>query len=422
MQMVEDTETPRIMHLWSAIFNVSAALGRRCWLPFGPMQIWPNQYILMVGTPASRKSTAMSIARRQLKESTGVRFAPADTGGQRQGLVLAMQGNPDEAKEFLGAAELGSQNTGLLSLTDIQEVTNAPEDEAAQFVAEADKHHIAVVAGEFSRFIGQNNLGILDFLVERWDGDDYEYRTRQSTIKLKNTLMNLLACTTPTSLNNSMPPAAGGQGFLSRMILVYGAKKYRQIPRPSLPDPRLVGEVKQTLSDIYYNLSGAFTETPDARQYSESLYHYVLEITDGRFAFYAERRYTHLLKLTMALAATRNTTEIVKEDYELAHRILRATERGMPEALGEFGLNPLAALKQEVLQTLRNLEGPVPMSHLTGMFHRDARGTEIHEVVNDLTQSKQVFRLSGPGGSAQIQAAVTLSDTEDEMMKLLSED
>jgi hypothetical protein len=34
------------------------------------------------------------------------------------------------------------------------------------FVAEADKHHLAVVASEFSRFIGQHNLSMLDFLGE----------------------------------------------------------------------------------------------------------------------------------------------------------------------------------------------------------------------------------------------------------------
>ena len=94
----------------------------------------------------------------------------------------------------------------------------------------------------------------------------------------------------------------------------------------------------------------------------------------------------------------------------------------MPEALGEFGLNPLASLKQEVLQTLRQLEGPVAMSHLGGMFHRDARGTEIHEVINDLIASKQVHRLSGASGRAYVQATISLEDTEDAMLKLLSED
>lgn len=421
MAMVEDTESPRIFHLWSAIFDVAAALGRRCHLPFGPMEIYPNHYILIVGSPASRKSTAASIAKRTLKSSTGVRFAPADTGGQRQGLVLAMQGEESNAKEFLGAAELGAKNTGLISLTDLEEVTNVPEDERATFIDEADKHHIAVVAGEFSRFIGQNNLQMMDFLVERWDGDDYEYKTRQSSIVLKNTLMNLLACTTPTSLNNSLPPAAGGQGFLSRMILVYGAKKYREIPRPSLPPESLVATVKDTLDHIYYQLAGPFSETREARAFSESLYSYTLEITDSRFAYYAERRYTHLLKLAMCLAATRKTMVINKEDYELAHRILRATERGMPEALGEFGMNPLAMLKQEILEQLRAGMAPVTMNQLVSMFHRDARTNEISEVINDLIRSGQVKGLQLPSGERVLTATYTKKNTEDEIMEILEE-
>lgn len=421
MKMVEDTESPRIYHLWSAIFGISSALGRRCWLPFGPMKIWPNHYILLVGSPASRKSTAASIAKRNLRSSTGVRFAPADTGGQRQGLVLALQGNPDESKEFLGAAELGAKNTGIMTLTELEEVTNTPEDEQAQFIAEADKHHIAVVAGEFSRFIGQNNLSMMDFLVERWDGDDYEYKTRQSNIVLKNTLMNLLAATTPTSLNNSLPPAAGGQGFLSRMILVYGAKKYREIPRPSVPDEDLVRLVKGTMSDVYYNMAGGFEETPDGRAYSESLYAYPLEISDPRFAYYSERRYTHLLKLAMCLAATRIDNTITKTDYEQAHRILRATERGMPDALGEFGMNPLAVLKQDILEQLRASQGPVTMEQVVSMFHRDARTHEISEVINDLLKTKQVKLNQLKGGRTVLSATFTKEDTEDQMLKLLVE-
>jgi hypothetical protein len=421
MEMVEDTESPRIFHLWSAIFNLSSSLGRRCWLPFGPMNIWPNHFILIIGSPASRKSTAASIAKRALKSATGVRFAPADTGGQRQGLVLAMQGNPDDSREYLGAAELGAKGADILTLADLAEVTNIPPTEEHAFVDEADKHHIAVVASEFSRFIGQNNLQMMDFLVERWDGDDYEYKTRQSNIVLKNTLMNLLACTTPTMLNNSMPSAAGGQGFLSRMILVYGARKYRDIPRPSVPDQDLVLRVKDVLNDVYYNMAGAFDETKDGRAYSESLYGYTLEITDPRFAYYAERRYTHLLKLAMCLAAARKDRTIVRADYEEAHRILRATERGMPDALGEFGMNPLAMLKQEILEQLRANQGPVTMEQVVAMFHRDARTQEITEVINDLLKTKQVKMNQLPDGRRVLSAVFSWKDTEDEMLRLLSE-
>jgi hypothetical protein len=73
---------------------------------------------------------------------------------------------------------------------------------------------------------------MMDFLGERYDGDDFEYQTKDQLIKLKNTLMSMVACSTPVSISNSLPPQAGGQGFLSRIILVYGAKKYKSVPWP----------------------------------------------------------------------------------------------------------------------------------------------------------------------------------------------
>lgn len=421
LRMVEDTESPRIFHIWSAIFAISASLGRRCWLPFGTFDIFPNHYILLVGTPGTRKTTAANQSKRVLKQSSGVRFAPSDTGGQRQGLVLALQGDEDSGKEFLGAAELGANNVGLMSLTQLEEVTNDPDDDHARFIDAADKHHIAVIASEFSRFIGQNNHSMLDFLGERYDGEDYEYQTRQTRIVLKNPLINMMACTTPSSLNISLPPQAGAHGFLSRMILVYGAHKYKRVARPLAPDVELVGRVKDTLSTAYYNLSGAFDETSEGRAYSESLYGYTLEISDSRFGYYNERRYTHLIKLAMCLAASRGDRIITKSDYEESHRILRATERGMPDALGEFGMNPLAMLKQEILEQLRANQGPLTLEQIVAMFHRDARSHEITEVMNDLIRMGQVMMNQLKSGTRVMSAVLTKANTEDDMMNLLAE-
>lgn len=423
LELVEDTESPRLFHLWCALFNISAALGRRCYLPFGPMVIYPNHYVLLVGTPGTRKSTAASMAKRVLKQSTGVRFAPADTAGQRQGLVLAMHGNPQEqSKEFLHGAEIGAQDRTLMSLADIKEVTNDPVEEELQYIATADKHHMAVVSSEFSRFIGQNNLQMLDFLTTMWDGDDYEYRTKTADTVLKNPLLNIIGCTTPTQISNSLPPAAGGQGFLSRMILVYGARKYKPVPRPVEPNPEILSRVKEALRTVYYDCNGTFDETPEAREYSESLYEWPLEITDSRFGYYNERRYTHLIKLAMCLAAASARMTITKSDYEEAHRILRATERGMPDALGEFGMNPLAALKQEILEQLRALQGPVRLDQVQAMFHRDARPKEIMEVLQDLQAMKSISIVQPKSsGELYVTAVVKQKSTEDDIMNLLAE-
>jgi Protein of unknown function (DUF3987) len=419
--MVEDTESPRLFHVWSAISALAGSLGRRCFLPFGPMVVFPNHYILIVGTPGTRKSTAAAIMKRPLRTSTGVRFAPQDTAGQRQGLVLSMQ-NSSNSKEFIESVELTNRDTGLLGLTlsEIAEITNEPTNEMAKYVADADKHHIMVVSGEFSRFIGQNNLQMLDFLTTMYDGDDYEYKTKTGEVTLKNPLINLIGCTTPASIATSMPPAAGGQGFLSRIILVYGARKYKSVPRPTVPAVELVNAVKDRLANIYYELAGTFSETPDAKAYSESLYDYPLDITDSRFGYYNERRYTHLLKLAMCLCGGRGSLEIVKDDYEEAHKILRATEKGMPDALGEFGMNPLAAVKQLILDKVRS-SVVIDLEVLKLMFHRDARAQELQEVINDLIKLNQIQLSQKTDGRMSVHAVQKIENIEDAIMQTLSE-
>lgn len=429
LEMVEHTESPRVFHIWSALWGVSCALGRRCWLPFGHITVLPNQYVLLVGTPASRKSTALSMARRLLRDSTRVRFAPDDTGGQRQGLAKAMLGlADDEDRKFAAAVVEATKQTGFMQLSDLENFDLGIGDvEATEDTPHLlDAHHIVAAASEFSRFIGQNNLALLDFLVERYDGEDYDYLTKQSSITLKNTLMNLIAATTPVSLNHALPPSAGGQGFLSRMILVYGAKKWREIPTPIAPPADVTSRVKGVLHDVYRYANGPFIESQSAVATRESLYGYRLPIADSRFAFYAERRYMHLIKLAMCLAATRVTPgndklALEDDDYHEAHRILRATEVGMSDALGEFGLNPLAVVKQEILEELRRQQAPLTMEQLVSMFHRDATSRDIAEVITDLSRAGQIIQAQVKDGRTLISARFKRQDTEDEMMRLLAE-
>lgn len=421
MAMVEDTESPRLFHLWSAISGAGAALGRRCFLPFGPMTIFPNHFILLVGTPASRKSTAISMMRKQLKKSTGVKLGPDDTGGQRQGIVEAMRGTA-QSQEFLNNVEVGfSDSSSLMGLTAAEfasGVTNEP-DEEAMAVAKADKHTIYFAASEFTKIIGQNNLSLIDFLTTMYDGDDYEYQIKAGKTTLEAPLIGLLAGTTPASLALTLPSAAGGQGFLSRNILVYGNRKYKLVPRPEEPDPDLVTAVRNGFNRAYLEVNGPFSETQEARAYSESLYNIPLGMNDPRFVFYHERRYTHLIKLAMTLAGLRGSSMIVKDDYLEAHRILKATEQGMPDALGQFGMNQLAVLKQSIVDYTRS-QGTLTLEQLRAVFHRDARSQEFMEAINDLNKSNQLKLVQDKNATVMVIANIPKENVEDAMFKALA--
>ncbi len=429
LEMVEDTESPRLFHIWSAISAMSATLGRRCWLPFGPTETFANQFVLLVGSPGTRKSTAAGFARKLVRDGTGIRFGPTDTGNQRQGLIEALVGRRDEKSEESVLREterMGNDPAADSLMSFIAGSDNTPwtEDEETgepiqtPAVDALDRHHLFQVAGEFTGLIGEGNMQILQFLTQMWDGDDYQYQTKTGTTNLKNPLMNILGCTTPVSLAHAMPASIGEQGLLSRFILVYGATKYRLVPRPSAPDAAVVQRVRDALNYAYNHLSGPFSESADAADYSDKLYSAPLELTDGRFSHYHERRHTHLRKVAMALAAGRGSSELVKLDYVEADRILRATERGMPEALGEFGLSPLAALKQRVAEFIKDVAA-ISVEGLQNAFHRDAKATELQQVLLDLSRAGQIMIRQTKSG-ATIHAAMRKADFEESMLKVLT--
>jgi hypothetical protein len=92
----------------------------------------------------------------------------------------------------------------------------------------------------------------------------------------------------------------------------------------------------------------------------------------------------------------------------------------MPDALGEFGMNPLAQLKQSILENVR-MNVVVDMAVLQAQFHRDAKPQDISQVVNDLQRVNQLKIIQGKSGAISVHAAYNQEDTEESMMEMLSE-
>lgn len=419
MRAVENTESPRLFHLWASISAVACAIGRKAWVPLGMVgRVFPNHFILLVGPPAVRKSVSLNIAYRLVKESTNVRFAPTDTGGQRQGLIRAMsRGGLIEELNDLVDAGINDPFQGLQP-ADIEVMEKLNES----MPDTVNRHVIAAYWTELSGALGQANYSMMDFLVQAYDGDDYRYETKHGETTLNETLINILACTTPSSMSVTMPPMAEGHGFLSRFILVHGDENYQNVVWPELPNSDLLMRIKDTLSFVNKNLEGPATVDEEGKRYAESLYTTQLEITDQRFAHYKSRRFTHLLKLSLVLAASRRSLTITKKDLEVAHGILRITERSMPDALGQFGLSPLAKIKQGILEFLRSAGGPVPVQTIHAAFHKDARPQDILDALSDLLVGDAILRTSTSTGTSLYSAKRNKRETiNSEMAHFLIE-
>ena len=395
LDYVEKTESPRLFHVWSFLSGISAAMGRRCWLPMGTGEVWPNMYVILTGPPAVRKSTAFKIVCRILRQNTTVKFAPDDTSGQRQGLIAAMMndgdGEKDSDKKIMDAlAKEFAAGSKKESNTNLGDLSGALADLGNIRVDTRDPRTMLIAASELNSILGEGNTALLTFLQKMWDGDPYKYQLKNTNIELKDALLGIISATTPSQLALAMPPEAVGQGFTSRAIFVYADKKYaRRIARPELRAD-LEGKIAERFAQVSEQFDGPFIEETPAAVLLDKLYERGVSLQDPRFVHYADRRHTHLQKLAMSLAASRGDMCIRLVDVNFADQLLLYTEQFMPDALGEYGMNKLSASKQRLIEYLASSTEAIPMSALYGLMARDMSQMDFKNTINELHHAKKL--------------------------------
>ena len=411
LKMVEHTEPPELYHVWSLVYMASCALGRRCYFQFGEGRIFPNMYVLLVGNPGARKSTAIGIAKKLTTGNKRIRFSPDDTGGQRQGLISAMV---DDGLD-LSVDDVDGLDK-MFSDIDYQ-IRNGRNNDAVEADALkaldaidtttpylADRHTLYICASEFSSFIGIKSFELITFLTKMWDGEEYDYRLKNSQCSIKEPLLGLIGGTTPVAIANSMPVESVGQGFMSRVILVYAERK-KAVARPKSFDTVLQDEIRQVITDITIGeqfSGGAFGEAVEASKLIDSLYDCDLPIDDYRFEFYKTRRHTHLIKTAMAIAALRGSFEISLEDVLDAEDLLKETETAMPDALGEFGLSAVSVVRQKIIDIIRTSGSGATPVRIRNQVARDVRPVDFQQIMHDLTTSGQIVLVADETTGQQV--------------------
>ncbi len=415
LRYVEETESPRIFHIWSILSAVSACLGRRCYFDYGVDYIYPNIYVLLVGPPGGKKSTALKLAAKLVAEYTDVRFAPDDTAGQRQGLIVALENKQDDEeekfKEELGLAEATSLDTLSAEALEKMSYGSIPDPR--------DKHVLYVAAPEFGSFMGERSSAMLLFLNKMYDGDPYHYKIKNTQNRLGNAQLTIIGATTADDIADMFPPAAIGKGFMSRLILVHGDLTYKDIARPKFGPADMKEQIGETLRKIHKEMEGPIGETEEAANFFNSIYKAPIDINDARFIYYKERRHVHLIKTATLFAAARCSNVIELHDMQEAHALLSVTEKKMPEALGQFGLSPLGAAKQKMIEFLRAADGPVSVNALWAVMHKEMKYSDFTPSLNDLLNAGDIEQLHSKHGPMVV--AVDRRKSKDaEIIELLS--
>lgn len=346
---------------------MGASIGRSVYLPFGHGKIYPNQFIILTGTPGARKGTAISYGKKLLEAMDYKHIAPNKAVKESFWKWMSTRGEVEEVgEEFLDW-----------------------DVDATAAVNEAYVAH-----DEFLDFVGVGDDSFITNLANLWDNlpSFTQPKTRGKDITINKPTISILSGMTMTGIAEAFKALAHGGGFFSRVLFIFSAPTKNKITFPSPPNEELGIELVDMLIRIQ-KLEGELILSEEVRVILDRIYKSCPRMEDGRFEYYSQRRFTHLLKLVIIMAATRESLEPIVEDCILANTLLYNAELSMPDALGEYGKSRYSDITQGILAAL-NAEGAMNIRAIWKKVRRDlTKFGDLREILEGLTVAEKVQRV-----------------------------
>ena len=388
----KDTEPPKMAHRWSLVSCVGALLGRKYYIQHGAFRVFPNCYIMLIGDPGARKSTAIKMAKKVLAASGYDKFNADKTTKEKFLLDLEGVVNDDDPQPT-GRRKHGTSRSENFSPADVLESLDLAGN---QELHDGVPREVFIVADEFNEFAGTGNLDFLSLLGTLWDWDDetacFKQRLKNSrSVAIYQPTISLLGGNTHTGLKEGLPPQSIGQGFMSRVLFVHTESSGRKITFPGEPSQELGAGITDYLGRIAREVEGASRITRPAEQALDTIYKTWQELEDTRFRHYSTRRFTHLLKLCLVASAMRLSVVIDLQDVVYANTLLTHTENSMSKALGEFGKSKNSEATQAVMTALYNASKPLKFEDLWKVVSRDLeKRDQLSDILMSLSQSGKI--------------------------------
>lgn len=367
---VGTTESPNIYHRWVFISIIGALLERSVYLKFGHNLLYPNQYILLMGSPGARKGTAINIGKKLLTLAGYRYFAP------------------DRAKKetiwyWMGTQHENTYDEDQDSIEDIETMT-----------LDLSPAQLYLLRDEFTAFTGVGDEELFTSLTDLWDNlDDFNNpKLTGQNVFINKPTVNILSGTTPTNLSRAIPSSMIGGGFFSRVIFING-NVTDKVAWPSLPDKDKQINLVNRLREIR-SLFGEIKLTDEARKFATEIYHSYPGIRDRRFQYYLQRRYIHLLKLAIILATMELELVITKDILKRANTYLFLAEVQMPQAIGHFGQSSDSAIANLILEAIKDAPDPLSIRDLYGLISADVKDLKTAAtIIANLVQGGKVQKV-----------------------------
>lgn len=318
----EPLASPTIFRRWAGISLIAAALRQNVWVKTAH-RLYPNMYVFLIAHPGVGKTRIISQARHIALKSEAVHCAPI-------------------SMTFAAMVDALSEDCKV-------EIVRNPEGTIKY-------NSMYITADELGAFMAKYEPEMIDGLSHFYDPSPYQQvrRTNDVNIRIESPQINILAGSTPQNLVGFMPEKAWGQGFTSRIIMVFSDQRLI-VDDFADHGPQRLDDLIHDLTHIS-NLWGQFTVD---QKYRDAVNHW----RDGgelpipshpRLVHYITRRRVHIYKLSMISAVNRSDhLHLTEADFFTAIEWLSQAETHMPDIFKAGATNADSQAMEDIVHWIR---------------------------------------------------------------------
>ena len=324
--------------------------------------LYPNLYIFLVGHAGIGKSRTIGAAGKFIREIPDLHLGPNSV--TMASLVDCLV----EAKRVI--VQLPANSYEYNSLT--------------------------ILADELSAFMPLYEPELIGGLTTFYDCVPYAQHRRGKDIRIKidSPQLNILSGTTPSNLIKFVPEIAWEQGFMSRVIMVYGDERPMQnlfTQRKNEMPPEMIHDLRQIAG-----LHGQFTATTE---FADAIHEWRLggckpEPSHPKLAHYNSRRLGHVLKLSMVSAVDRGNLLLLEmQDFSRALSWLHEAEKRMGSIFHQGQQNPDSQVMDEIIAFI-NGHDVISSTKVYNFARRLAAAWAIDKIINVMLEGGMMKVIS----------------------------
>lgn len=421
LYFMKDTPPPSSFIEMSFYGMISAALQRRVYLGSSTWPIFPNNFTVLVGPPATGKSLSITPVKKVLESFKQRRLVVKQDDVKTMSSAEQLETIEALTKEYMQSNDIKKLH-GMDAVTKKEPLLIPIASQATTYEALVKAHadslrtvcpitpndmckdgmyshsSLACMNDEISSLFRKHTDDLVNYLIKSYDCENYDYDTKGSGSHfVKSPCLTLLGGTQPNFIKRVYSDQLLTEGFSSRTIFVYEEKPRFYLVDIPEPTPEQLA-ARQRVVDHVGKLTKCFGQvsvSPEAHAYMK----YMVEEywpknrinKSDKLDHYYGRKTIHFKKLMIGMHFGESTEMTIElPTAKRSAEKLDSLEVKMDMALNTGGRNRLSGMYEKVFKFIKLKGGANRIEIWTTFIDDFDDAKEVDEVLTYLIATNKV--------------------------------